>query len=106
MIYVNSNQQSANKVNLSLIDDDRQVDFSQQKLLPQKYYLVVNLVEMTSVTELVERLRKRVQPKEKTIANSEFKVTSTLFRLSLCVLQYKLSKWMTTKSSQGRRSCR
>lgn len=74
MTYVNSNQQSANKVNLSLIDNDRQVEFSQQKLLPQKYYLVVNLVETTSVTELVERLRKRVQPKEKTIANSEFKV--------------------------------
>lgn len=74
MTYVNSNQQSANKVDLSFIDNDHQVDFSQQKLLPQKYYLLVNLVETTSVTELVERLRKRVQPKEKTIVNSEFKV--------------------------------
>lgn len=52
MIYVNSNQPAANK----------------QRPPPQKYYLVVNLVEVTSVDELVERLKKRVQPREEVIA--------------------------------------
>ncbi|KAG8835966.1 SUMO ligase siz1 [Serendipita sp. 399] len=46
MIYVNSSQPNTNK-----------------QPIAQKYYLVVNLVEVTSVKELVERLRNRVLSK-------------------------------------------
>lgn len=46
MIYVNSNQATG----------------------PKKFYLIVNLVEVTAVDELVDRLRKRIESKDKVIA--------------------------------------
>jgi hypothetical protein len=39
---------------------------------PQKYYLVVNLVRITSVDELVKALENRVEPKETAIDKSTF----------------------------------
>ncbi|PVG03348.1 hypothetical protein CPB86DRAFT_779686 [Serendipita vermifera] len=51
MVYVNSTQTVGNK-----------------KPPPQKYYLIVNLVECTSVDQLVDKLRTRVEPKENVIA--------------------------------------
>ena len=39
---------------------------------PQKYYLVVNLVKITSVDELVQALQNRVEPKEAAIDKSTF----------------------------------
>jgi E3 SUMO-protein ligase PIAS1 len=70
MIYVNSTQAAGNKVRLYLPfywPSER----IEQKPPPQKFYLVVNLVEVTSVDELVERLRKRLKPMEQVIASSE-----------------------------------
>ena len=39
---------------------------------PQNYYLVVNLVKITSVDELVKALENRVEPKEAAIDKSTF----------------------------------
>ena len=44
--------------------------FVQRPPPPQKYYLVVNLVRITSVAELVRTLENRVEPKETAIDKS------------------------------------
>jgi E3 SUMO-protein ligase PIAS1 len=71
MIYVNSNQATGNKVRLHRLICWPTERF-EQKPPPQKFYLVINLVEVTAVHELVERLRRRMQPKDHVIASSKY----------------------------------
>jgi len=47
---------------------------------PQKYYLVVNLVRITSVDELVKALENRVEPKETAIDKSTFQTDCRVSR--------------------------
>lgn len=47
---------------------------------PQKYYLVVNLVRITSVDELVRTLENRVEPKETAIDKSACQVNCWMSR--------------------------
>ena len=70
MVYVNGNQSSGVKVRVKYLLY-RQTERTKQKPLPQKFYLVVNLVEVTSVEELVERLKRRVNPMEQVIVSSK-----------------------------------
>lgn len=68
MVYVNSSPPVPNKVSIS---SPSQLKLThKQKPIAQKYYLVVNLVQVTSVEQLVEQLKRHRQPKEVVIAKS------------------------------------
>jgi len=70
MVYVNSQQPIANRVSLSM---DFLIKFPHHRPF-QKYYMIVYLVEVTSVEQLVEKLKKGKYKSEE-----EIKTKSTLY---------------------------
>ena len=72
----------------------------------QKYYITVMLVEVTSVDELIDRLKKgKFVSKEDVLAESELcSLTARPLMLTLCIQGSRA--WPTTmKSSLGNRKC-
>lgn len=72
----------------------------------QKYYIIVMLVEVTSVDELIDRLKKgKFVSKEDVLAESELCCLITRRFMPMLCIQGSRAWLMTMKSSLGNRKC-
>lgn len=101
MIYVNSQQPVHGKVRRPQCVGWRKLSNSRQK-----YYIIVMLVEVTSVDELIDRLKKgKFVNKEDVLAESELCSLVTYYQMPTLCIQGSKAWPMMTKSSPANRKC-